>query len=95
MMRLAAGVALGWALGAGLGASAAWLIHPAPTLAPPSGGWTSYPTLAGPVLEQRAEGVGPFRWWLFLGVLAGGGSGMIAGAAAGGALAAERLKASP
>ena len=88
----------GLLVGASLGGAAAYLLAPA---APSDTRWATYPALAdatpapqGPVLWQHTRSAPEFQYWLFLGVLLGGGFGAVTGAVAslGGFTPAEQPK---
>jgi hypothetical protein len=78
---------IGLFAGALLGILCAYLFCPAE--APPTWGWTSYPSGAGannapaagaPLFWQHSWGEHSLRYWLFLGVMLGGGFGAVTGA---------------
>jgi len=84
MWRRIVGISIGVVVGAALGCLGAFLLAPA---AEPESGWSSYPTLAaasqesqGPALWQHIRSGPEFRFWLFLGVLLGGGFGAVTAA---------------
>lgn len=86
MGRIILTMVVGLVLGAGLGALCCWLIFPIPQ----DSDWVSYPTLTQtaaqknqPVVFQHTRETGGFRFWLYLGVLLGGGFGAVVGAIVG------------
>jgi len=101
MVRITVSMVVGLAGGILLGSLAAYCLHPTGEFLPlPGEGprWTSYPTIAesvglgNPVLTQNLYSAGDFRYWLFFGVVCGGGFGMVTGSVVGAtAILAERL----
>jgi hypothetical protein len=91
MLRSLFGAVVGLVLGGGAGCLTAILLYGSQPSS--RSGWTSYPTLAdahapgGVVLGQREIGPPEWRYWLFAGILYGGGFGLVGGAVVGGTAA--------
>jgi len=102
MLRIAVSIVVGLAGGILLGSLAAYCLHPTGAFSPlpdDKPGWTDYPTIddavrqGQPVLWQKIHhNAGDFRYWMFFGVVCGGGFGMVTGSVVGAtAILTERL----
>src|SRR5262245_28653428 len=88
MWRISCSILVGLLIGAGLGSALAVIIYPP---APEDDGWVSYPTLANPRMDPQGlwfsqhvirAALPEYRYWLFHGLLYGGGFGAVTGAIA-------------
>lgn len=88
MWRRLLGVLIGLLIGVGLGILGAILLAP-PAPGPAESNWLSYPTAAEavkvapgtPLLwDNNIRGAPELRYWMFLGLLLGGGFGALTGA---------------
>jgi hypothetical protein len=81
MWKVLIGAAVGLVIGGAVGYGMASLMAPAPPIQ--QEGWTSYPTIASPVIWQHILRTDPEpRYFYFTGMLLGGGFGALIGAVA-------------